>query len=84
MNAVYILWLRQLKRYFRSRSRMIGSLGQPILFLLALGFGFGPTFRKAGGGNYLQFLTPGIVAMACCSRPCFRDRNHLGPAIRFS
>lgn len=64
MKAVYILWLRQLKRYFRSRSRMIGSLGQPILFLLALGFGFGPTFQKAGGGNYVRFLTPGIIAMA--------------------
>jgi ABC-2 type transport system permease protein len=63
MNAVFILWLRQLKRYFRSRSRMIGSLGQPILFLLALGFGLGPTFTRAGAGNYVQFLAPGIVAM---------------------
>jgi hypothetical protein len=41
VNAVFILWLRQLKRYFRSRARMIGSLGQPTLFLLALGFGLG-------------------------------------------
>ncbi len=63
MNAIYILWLRQLKRYFRSKARMIGSLGQPILFLVALGFGFGPTYAKAGGGNYLQFLAPGIIAM---------------------
>ena len=44
MNAIYVLWLRQLKRYYRSRSRVLGALGQPILFLLALGFGFGPTF----------------------------------------
>jgi len=42
---------------------MIGSLGQPLLFLLALGFGFGPIFQKAGGGDYLQFLTPGIISM---------------------
>ena len=63
-NAIYILWLRQLKRYFRSRSRIIGSLGQPILFLVALGFGFGPTFSKAGQGNYLQFLAPGIIGMS--------------------
>jgi len=63
MNAIYILWLRQLKRYFRSRARMVGSLGQPILFLVALGFGFGPIYQKAGGGNYMQFLAPGIVAM---------------------
>ncbi|HUX35573.1 MAG TPA: ABC transporter permease, partial [Candidatus Paceibacterota bacterium] len=64
MSAIYILWLRQLKRYFRSRARMIGSLGQPILFLVALGFGFGPIYQKAGGGNYIQFLAPGIIAMA--------------------
>ncbi len=42
---------------------MIGSLGQPLLFLIALGFGFGPIFQKAGQGNYIQFITPGIVAM---------------------
>ncbi len=64
MGTVYILWLRQLKRYFRSKSRIIGSLGQPLLFLVALGFGFGPIFQKAGGGNYIEFLTPGIIAMS--------------------
>jgi len=63
IRVVYVLWLRQLKRYFRSKPRMIGSLGQPLLFLLALGFGFGPIFHKAGGGDYLQFLTPGIISM---------------------
>ena len=61
---IYILWLRQLKRYFRSKSRMIGSLGQPIVFLVALGFGFGSIFAKAGNGNYIQFLSPGIIAMS--------------------
>jgi ABC-2 type transport system permease protein len=51
MNAIYILWLRQIKRFVRSPSRIVGSLGQPLLFLIALGFGFGPTFAKAGGGS---------------------------------
>jgi ABC-2 type transport system permease protein len=63
MGAIYILWLRQLKRYVRTRARVIGSLGQPLLYLLALGFGFGPMFQKAGGGDYIQFLAPGIIAM---------------------
>ena len=40
MTAIYVLWLRQVKRYFRSRPRIIASLGQPMLFLLAFGFGF--------------------------------------------
>lgn len=53
---------KQIKRYLRSRSRIIGSIGQPALFLVALGFGFGPIFKKAGGGNYINFLSPGIVA----------------------
>jgi ABC-2 type transport system permease protein len=64
MKTIYILWLRQLKRYFRSKSRMFGSLAQPLLFLLSLGFGFGPVFSKAGEGNYLQFLVPGIIGMS--------------------
>ncbi|MFA6268851.1 MAG: ABC transporter permease [archaeon] len=64
MGTIHILWLRQIKRYLRSRARIVGSLGQPILFLLALGFGFGPMFAKAGGGNYLEFLAPGIIAMS--------------------
>jgi ABC-2 type transport system permease protein len=63
MRAVYILWLRQLKRYARSRARLVGSLGQPILFLLALGYGLGPVFARAGGGDYVEFLAPGIVTM---------------------
>ncbi len=63
MNTIYILWLRQLKRYFRSKARIIGSLGQPLLFLVALGFGLGPIYRKAGGGNYIQFLAPGVISM---------------------
>lgn len=63
MKAIYILWLRQLKRHFRSRSRVLGSLGQPFLFLVALGYGFGPIFQRAGQGNYLEFLAPGVMGM---------------------
>jgi ABC-2 type transport system permease protein len=63
MNAIYILWLRQIKRFVRSPSRIVGSLGQPLLFLIALGFGFGPTFQKAGGGSYIQYLAPGVISM---------------------
>lgn len=64
MNTIYALWLRQVKKYFRSRSRIVGSIGQPLLFLLAFGFGFGAIYQKAGGGNYIQFLAPGIICMS--------------------
>src|SRR5579862_2078669 len=64
MTAIYILWMRQLKRYVRSRARIIASLGQPLLFLVALGFGFGPIFQKAGQGNYINFIAPGVISMS--------------------
>ncbi|HSZ57751.1 MAG TPA: ABC transporter permease [Tepidisphaeraceae bacterium] len=63
MSAIYILWLRQLKRYVRSRARVVASLGQPLLYLLALGYGLSPVFQKAGQGNYIQFLAPGVIGM---------------------
>src|SRR3954468_7683916 len=64
MSVVYILWLRELKRYVRSRAQIVASLGQPVMYLLALGFGLGPIFQKAGQGNYLQFVAPGVISMA--------------------
>jgi ABC-2 type transport system permease protein len=63
MGAIYIMWLRELKRYVRSKSQILVSLGQPALYLLALGYGFGPVFAKAGMGKYLQFVAPGVVGM---------------------
>lgn len=61
MAVVYILWYRQMKRYLRSRSRVFGAIGQPLLFLLALGYGLGAVYERAGQGDYLQFLVPGII-----------------------
>jgi ABC-2 type transport system permease protein len=61
--TIYILWLRQLKRFVRSRARVIASFGQPVLYLVGMGFGFGPVFEKAGQGNYIQFLAPGVIGM---------------------
>ena len=63
MSAIYVLWLRELKRYLRSRVQLVASLGQPILYLLALGFGLGPVFQRAGNGSYLQFMAPGVIGM---------------------
>lgn len=64
LKVVYILWIRQLKRYVRSRARIMSSVMQPVLFLVALGFGFGPIYAQAGGGDYMQFLAPGIITMS--------------------
>jgi ABC-2 type transport system permease protein len=64
VSAIYILWLREVKRYSRSRAQVIASLGQPMLYLLALGFGLGPVFEKAGQGSYLQFVAPGVIGLS--------------------
>jgi ABC-2 type transport system permease protein len=64
MEAVYALWLREIKRYSRSPIQIVVSLGQPMLYLLVLGFGLGPVFQKAGSGSYLQFVAPGVIGMS--------------------
>jgi len=61
--VIYILWLREVKKYLRSRTQIIASLGSPIMYLGVLGFGLGPIFRKAGEGSYLQFMAPGVIGM---------------------
>jgi ABC-2 type transport system permease protein len=63
MHAIFILWLREVKKYTRSRAQIVASLGQPLLYLLVLGFGLGPIFQKAGYGSYLQFVAPGVIGM---------------------
>lgn len=64
MSVVYILWLREVKRYVRSRAQILASLGQPLMYLLALGFGLGPVFQRSGQGSYLQFVAPGVIGMS--------------------
>jgi ABC-2 type transport system permease protein len=63
MNVIYILWLREVKKYLRSRTQIIASLGSPIMYLGVLGFSLGPIFRRAGEGSYLQFIAPGVIGM---------------------
>jgi ABC-2 type transport system permease protein len=63
VGAIYVLWLRELKRYFRSKAQIAASLGQPLLYLLALGYGLSPVFRRSGEGSYLEFIAPGVIAM---------------------
>jgi len=63
VTVIYILWLREMRRYVRSRSQILASLAQPLMYLLALGIGLGPVFNAAGKGNYIQFISPGMIAM---------------------
>jgi ABC-2 type transport system permease protein len=65
LSAIYTLWLREMKRFFRARSRVLGSLGMPLFFLLFMGMGFSRA-RLPGipeGVDYVNYLTPGIIGM---------------------
>lgn len=65
MDIVYTIWLRNIKRYLRSKSRIIGSLGMPLFFLLVLGFGLNSVVRIPGTGQgYMEFIIPGIISMS--------------------
>jgi ABC-2 type transport system permease protein len=65
-TAVYVLWLREMKRYVRAKSRIIGSLAMPLFFLAFLGLGFNRMAVPgvARGVNYIRFLVPGIIGMS--------------------
>lgn len=64
-KGAFTIWTRDLLRFSRDRARLIGSLGQPLLFLLLFGGGFSSAISGLGQGevNYTQFLFPGILAM---------------------
>lgn len=61
MKKIYVLWLRQIKKYLRSRSRLLGALFEPLVFLLVLGYGLSSVFQRAGQGNYFDLLVPGMM-----------------------
>lgn len=65
MDIVYTIWLRNIKRYLRSKSRIAGSLGMPLFFMLVLGFGLNSVVQIPGmEEGYMGFIIPGIVAMS--------------------
>lgn len=70
MKAIMAMWTRQMKRYTRNRSRIIGSLGQPLLFLITFGLGLRPAFRHFGF-DYIQFIAPGIALLSVVSSAMF-------------
>lgn len=60
--AVYSLWLRDVVRFLRQPSRVVGALVTPVLFWLLIGSGLGSSFAAASGG-YLQYYFPGSLAL---------------------
>jgi ABC-2 type transport system permease protein len=66
MTAVIrALWQREIVKFVRDRSRLIGAIVQPLGFWLVLGLGFYGTFQMPGAETvgYLEYLYPGIIAL---------------------
>jgi ABC-2 type transport system permease protein len=68
-GGIYIIWYRDVLRYWRDRARLVSSFGQPLLFLVVFGSGLTASLgagltRELGDVSYVRFLFPGIVAMA--------------------
>ena len=62
----YTLWLREIVRFYRQRSRVIGVIASPLLFWVVIGSGFGTSFRSgeaAGQQHYLDYFYPGALIM---------------------
>jgi len=65
MEIVYTIWLRSMKRYIRSKSRIVGSIAMPLFLLLFLGFGLNSVVSTNSlGQDYILFLAPGMIAMS--------------------
>src|SRR5438270_6710417 len=70
LRAIYIIWYRDILRYWRDRWRLVASLAQPLLFLIVFGSGLssalgrGGLFGSRGGLSYVQFMYPGIIGMS--------------------
>lgn len=65
MDIIYTIWLRNMKRFIRSKSRIVGSIAMPLFFLLFLGVGLNSVVQLPGlGESYIAFLIPGMVAMS--------------------
>src|SRR5438477_2667037 len=70
LRAIYIIWYRDILRYWRDRWRLVASLAQPLLFLVVFGSGLssslgsGGVFGSRSGLSYIQFVFPGIIGMS--------------------
>jgi len=62
----FTLWWREIVRFYRQKSRVVGVLASPLVFWIVLGSGFGNSFRSTGGANqqhYLDYLYPGTLIL---------------------
>jgi ABC-2 type transport system permease protein len=62
----FTLWWREIVRFYRQKSRVVGVLASPLVFWVVIGSGFGTSFRSGSGQgqqNYLDYFYPGALIM---------------------
>jgi ABC-2 type transport system permease protein len=62
-QAIYVVLLREIKRYWRAKPRVISSVAQSIFFLAIFGLGLGNFVGPVGDVNYLSYMAPGVIGM---------------------
>jgi ABC-2 type transport system permease protein len=64
LSAIYTVWLREMLRYRKDTTRVIGGLVTPILYLVILGIGLGSAYGLDQNGSFLGYIGPGIIGMS--------------------
>ncbi len=66
LEVIYGIWLRDVKKFWRERSRLYGGIARPILWLLILGSSLKPVVNNTaltGGHDYTQYIFPGVISL---------------------
>ena len=65
LEVIYTIWLREMKRFLRERSRIIGNISMPVIWLVIMGVGLNSSIRLPGVNvSYLSYMAPGIIGMS--------------------
>lgn len=71
VRTALMVWRRELIRFGRTRTRILGGFVQPVLFLFVLGYGLSALVGSTGGFDFKKFVFPGVVAMSVATTAIF-------------
>ncbi len=63
VRPIYVICMREFIKFFREKSRLLGTLARPVLWLFVVGNGMSSLIRPHAGFSYLQFIFPGMIGM---------------------
>lgn len=63
LRPIYVICLREFIKFFREKSRLLGTLARPVLWLFVVGNGMSALIKPQAGFSYLQFIFPGMIGM---------------------